>query len=99
MPVQTLPVGRLVYGHPSKKIQKTDTQRKPVMKDGQPVFVHQFGVAYPKNVFNEQIWPIMYHAAKAVFQGYEPPLPPTTAPGSPRRSSACARRPPRASAR
>jgi len=78
MPVQTLPVGRLVYGHPSKKIQKTDTQRKPVMKDGQPVFVHQFGVAYPKNVFNEQIWPIMYHAAKAVFQGYEPPLPPTT---------------------
>ena len=78
MPVQTLPVGRLVYGHPSKLIQKTDTKRQPVMKDGQPVMVHQFGVAYPKDVFNAQIWPIMYHAAKAVFQGYEPPLPPTT---------------------
>lgn len=74
MPVQTLPVGRLVYGHPSKLIQKTDTKRQPVIgKDGQPVMVRQFGVAYPKDVFNAQVWPIMYAAASAAFGGQQPP--------------------------
>jgi hypothetical protein len=73
MPVITTPVGRLVYGHPSKLIQKTDTKRQPVMKDGQPVMVRQFGVAYPKDVFNAQIWPVMYAAASGAFGGQQPP--------------------------
>lgn len=78
MPIITTPVGRLVYGHPSKLIQKTDTKRQPIMKDGKPVMVRSFGVAFPKDAFNAEIWPVMYHEAKAVFQGYEPPMPPTT---------------------
>lgn len=74
MPTQTLPVGRLVYGHPSKLIQKTDTKRQPVKKpDGSPVMIRSFGVAYPKEVFNTQIWPIMYAAASGVFGGQQPP--------------------------
>lgn len=73
MPEQTLPVGRLVYGHPSKKIPKLDQKRQPVLKDGQPVLVHMFGVAYPKQVFNDHIWPIMYQAASAAFGGQQPP--------------------------
>ena len=73
MPVQTLPVGRLVYGHPSKKIQKLDTKRQPVLKDGNPVMVHMFGVAYAKDVFNAQIWPLMYAAASGAYGGQQPP--------------------------
>ena len=74
MPVQTLPVGRLVYGHPSKLIQKTDTKRQPVTKaDGTPVMVRQFGVAYDKATFNAHIWPIMYAAASGAFGGQQPP--------------------------
>lgn len=73
MPEQTLPTGRLVYGHPSKKIPKLDQKRQPVLKDGQPVMVHMFGVAYPKQVFNDHIWPIMYNAASAAFGGQQPP--------------------------
>jgi hypothetical protein len=74
MPIQTLPVGRLVYGHPSKLIQKTDTKRQPVKKaDGSPVMIRSFGVAYAKDVFNAHIWPIMYAAASGVFGGQQPP--------------------------
>ena len=74
MPIQTLPIGRLVYGHPSKLIQKTDTKRQPVTKaDGTPVMVRQFGVAYDKATFNAQIWPIMYAAASGAFGGQQPP--------------------------
>lgn len=73
MPVQTLPTGRLVYGHPSKLVQKTDTKRQPVIKDGKPVMVRQFGVAYTKDVFGAQIWPIMYAAASGAFGGQQPP--------------------------
>lgn len=73
MPVQTLPTGRLVYGHPSKLIQKTDTKRQPVMRDGHPVMVRQFGVAYAKDVFNAEVWPVMYAAASSVFGGQQPP--------------------------
>lgn len=74
MPQLTLPTGRLVYGHPSKKIPKLDTKRQPVMKDGKPVLVSMFGVAYEKQVFNDHIWPVMYGAASAAFGG--PQIPP-----------------------
>lgn len=73
MPTQTLPTGRLVYGHPSKLIQKTDTKRQPVIKDGKPVMVRQFGVAYPKDVFQSHVWPIMYGAASGAYGGQQPP--------------------------
>jgi hypothetical protein len=74
MPVLTLPVGRNVYGHPSQKIHKKDNKKQPMFKaDGSPVMVHSFGVAYPKDVFNGQIWPVMYQAASAAYGGQQPP--------------------------
>jgi hypothetical protein len=74
MPTLTLPVGRNVYGHPSQKIHKKDNKKQPMFKtDGSPVMVHSFGVAYPKDVFNAQIWPVMYQAASAAYGGQQPP--------------------------
>lgn len=74
MPNLTLPPGRLVYGHPSQKIHKKDNKKQPMHKaDGTPVMVHSFGVAYPKDVFNSTIWPIMFQAASAAYGGQNPP--------------------------
>lgn len=78
MPTIVTPVGRLVYGHPARLVAKTDMMTKqPVMKDGKPVMVRSFGVAFPKEAFNTHLWPTMYHAAKSVFGNYDPPMPPT----------------------
>jgi hypothetical protein len=62
--------GRLVWGHPLVKKAKTGNDGKPVIgKDGQPVMVHAFGVAFPKAAtlpaerqhesFEATLWPIM----------------------------------------
>lgn len=74
MPTLLLPVGRNVYGHPSHKIHKKDNKKQPMFKqDGSPVMVHSFGVAYAKDVFSTQIWPVMYAAASAAYGGQQPP--------------------------
>jgi len=73
MPELLFPAGRLVYGHPSQKIHKKDNKKQPMFKDGQPVMVHSFGVAYPKDVFNSTVWPVMYQAASGAYGGQQPP--------------------------
>jgi hypothetical protein len=75
MPNALFPPGRLVYGHPSQKIHKKDNKKQPMFKaDGTAVMVHSFGVAYPKDVFNYYIRPVMESAASAAYGGQ--PVPP-----------------------
>ncbi len=66
-------VGRIVWGHPLKAVQRRDVNTKqPLFKDGQPVMVHQFGVAFPKAEFGP-IWAVMDTEAKT---GYPQGIPP-----------------------
>ena len=73
MTLFTTPTGRLVYGHPSVKVQKRDQKKQPVFKDGQPVMIRMFGVAFAKADFNAFIWPVFSAAAMAAYNGQNPP--------------------------
>lgn len=68
------PVGRIVYGHPSKRVPKLDQQtRKPLLNDdGTPKMNVYFGLAIPKAVFNTEVWPFM---AAEIVQGYPSGVP------------------------
>lgn len=64
----TTPVGRIVWGHPSKPRNKTDQQNKPVLNaQGQPIPQWAFGLAIPKDQFMAGVWP---HMAAEAMKGY-----------------------------
>lgn len=72
MPTEfTTPVGRIVWGNPAKAQHKTynDGPQKgqKILKDGQPVNVFAFGIAFPKAEFLAGVWPHMQAEAAAGF--------------------------------
>lgn len=69
MPTQfTGCVGRVVWGHPGKPQDKTDQHTKQkILKDGQPIKVWSFGVAYAKQEFLTHIWPQFAAEAQTGF--------------------------------
>lgn len=75
MPTEiTTPVGRIVWGHPTKSRTKTDQRTKqPILKDGQPVQQWAFGVAWDKATFQQYIWPALAAEAQAGYPGGTPP--------------------------
>ena len=62
-------VGRIVWGNPAVAQQKRDPKTKAVIlgNDGQPIVQWAWGVAFPKQQFQQLIWPTM--AAEAA-KGY-----------------------------
>lgn len=70
----TTPVGRIVWGHPSKAKNKTDQRtRAPILRDGQPVQQWTFGVAFSKAEFHQLIWPAMSQEATTGYPNGVPP--------------------------
>jgi hypothetical protein len=74
----TTPVGRIVWGSPTKSRGKTRknavTQAlEPVMKDGVQVQVWSFGVAFDKATFQASIWPYLSQEAATLYQGGQVP--------------------------
>ena len=68
----TTPVGRIVWGSPTKlrqKTHRTGPQKGQVQLDtkGQPINEISFGVAFPKGEFEAMIWP---HMAAEIATGY-----------------------------
>lgn len=74
---EALATGRIVWGHPTrpvKKLQMEGAQKgQPVLKDGEPVYVRQFGLAVPKDEFTNQVWPPM---GQEIATGYPNGTPP-----------------------
>jgi hypothetical protein len=68
------PVGRIVWGHPGKsQVKKDQKTKQPILRDGKPVEQWAFGVAFPKDVFNAQVWPQLHAEASTVYpQGFPP---------------------------
>lgn len=68
------PVGRIVWGHPGKsQVKKDQKTKQPILRDGKPVEQWAFGIAFPKDVFNAQIWPQLHAEASTVYpQGFPP---------------------------
>jgi len=74
----TTPVGRIVWGHPTKSKGKTrkdpvSQQFVPVIKDGVQVQQWTFGVAFTKADFQTHIWPYLAQEAQSVYQGAQVP--------------------------
>ena len=60
--------GRIVWGHPCKLQQAKDDYGKPKLDEqGKIVEYAAFGLAVPKDYFNQQCWPIMQHVAGHAF--------------------------------
>ena len=69
------PVGRIVWGHPSKPQPKKDQRTgQPVMKaDGSgPAQQWAFGLAIPKDQFIAAVWPVMDAEAKTIYPNGTP---------------------------
>lgn len=60
-------VGRMVFGHPMKAVARKDKENKPILRDGQPVMQWVFGIAFPKAMFNSEIWPVLAAEAATGF--------------------------------
>lgn len=67
----TLPVGRIVWGHPTKPRPATDDNNNPKLgADGQQLMETSFGLAIPRAEFEQHVWPLMAaEAAKGYPQG------------------------------
>lgn len=60
--------GRIVWGHPCKLQQVKDDYGKPKVDDqGNKVEQTAFGLAVPKDYFNQHCWPVMSHVAGQAF--------------------------------
>ncbi len=71
----TLPVGRIVWGHPSKPKPATDNNNQPkIGSDGQQLMETSFGLAIPQDQFTNDVWP---HMAAEIAKGF-----PNGAPGN-----------------
>ena len=61
-------LGRVVWGNPLKATQRKDpATNQIVLKDGQPVIQHVFGLAVPKADFLATVWPAMQAEAAKGF--------------------------------
>ncbi len=70
----TLPVGRIVWGHPGKPKPATDNHGNPkIGKDGQQMQETSFGLAIPTDQFNARVWPHMQAEAAKLFPNGQPP--------------------------
>ncbi|AHJ10734.1 hypothetical protein P106B_51 [Rhizobium phage vB_RglS_P106B] len=70
MPVENLrtPVGRIVWGDPSRpQIKKDQRTKQPVLKDGKPVEQWAFGVAFQKHEFNQFLKPYFDQEAASAY--------------------------------
>lgn len=74
MPVDVkTPVGRIVWGDPSKsQIKKDPSTKQPILRDGKPVEQWAFGVAIPKAEFQQFVWPAMAQEAATGYPGGVP---------------------------
>ena len=70
-----LPVGRIVSGNPAKKEVKTDFHsRKPIIgEDGQPIYQWRCSIAFPKEEFNNSVWPLLQQEAATLYPNGTPP--------------------------
>ena len=69
----TLPLGRIVWGHPLKPRHATDNQNnKKFTDDGKPVMEVSFGLAIPADQFAQVVWPAM---AQEIAKGYSQGIP------------------------
>lgn len=69
----TLPVGRIVWGHPGKPKPATDQRNQPKLgKDGQQMMETSFGLAIPIDTFNAEVWPHMHAEASKAYPGGTP---------------------------
>lgn len=67
--------GRILWGHPTKPQQKTDQRSKqPIIKaDGSPAQQWVFGVGFPKQAFEQYIYPHLYNEALTGYPNGTPP--------------------------
>jgi len=69
----TLPVGRIVWGHPGKPQPSTDQHGNPkIGKDGQQMMETSFGIAIPNAEFEAHVWPVMHAEAAKLFPNGQP---------------------------
>lgn len=69
----TLPVSRIVWGHPGKPKPSTDQRGQPkIGKDGQQMMETSFGLAIPEADFNAHVWPAMYAEMSKGFPNGSP---------------------------
>ena len=70
----TLPVGRIVWGHPGKPRPATDNHGNPkIGSDGQQMQETSFGLAIPTAEFEANVWPHMHAEASKLFPNGQPP--------------------------
>lgn len=75
MTVQFIAEGRIVWGHPAKAQKKTNPRNNQVITDpntGQPVQQWVFGLAIPKDVFEQNIRPYLNQEAASAFPSGTP---------------------------
>ena len=65
---------RIVWGHPLKAKGKTDQRtRAPILgKDGLQMQEWAFGLAFPRDHFQNHIWPALYQEAHTAFPNGTP---------------------------
>lgn len=75
MPVEkfNLPVGRIVSGNPAVQQTKTNFQTGQAIlgKDGQPVQQWRCDIAYPKDVFLREIYPVLQKEALSAYPNWQ----------------------------
>ena len=74
MPIDfTTPVGRIVWGHPTRPQKKTDDNNRPVLgNDGQPVEQWVCGVAFQKAEFEQYVLPYLQQEAYGAYPNGTP---------------------------
>ena len=71
----TTGVGRIVWGNPAKAqpVKDPQTKQPKIGQDGQQIMQWAFGVAFPKEEFQQSIWPAMANEAAAGYPNGVPP--------------------------
>jgi len=74
MTIQILtPVGRIVWGNPSRSsIKKDQVTKQPVLRDGKQVEQWSFGVAFSKTEFNQKIMPELQKEVSTIYPSGAP---------------------------
>ena len=69
----TTPVGRIVWGNPTKPVQRKDEHNQlKVKSDGTPDIIYSFGLAISKAEFQALVWPKMAAEAMAIYPNGAP---------------------------
>lgn len=68
------PTGRIVWGNPARANKKTDQKtRQPIVRDGKQVEQWAFGLAFPKQQFQQFVMPHLNQEAATLFPQGVPP--------------------------